>query len=330
MYEHDPDQLSDSEFSPGSLRLLCAGNVGRMLDPRRTPIRVVGVKPEIGMFELEVTAFEDAGAHWLLPLEDFSSFQFAKGSASSDERAVAELEAAIRRFDEVLRIEVDHEARAGTERRLLEEGETASEWLAAHSEFVRSSGELDWEARTGPELLRSDLIVYLDTRGLEDIERSLTETWVSNPRSGELVKAHQIVMATLGLAPFDGLILRDEQSMSGRWSRRRREDHILARLGFVRSLFRHLNIEDVVLYRGLTFERQRLERKQATLISASFSRAVGEAMLDSDPLLYAASLHRQPVPVDRLFMTYLETEALNQKYKEAEAVIFSEPRGVLF
>jgi hypothetical protein len=301
-----------------------------MLDPRRTPVKIVGVMPEIGMFEVEVTAFEDSGARWILPLEEVSGFQFEKGSPRSDDRVVATLEGAIDRFNEDLIIEVDRDALVETKRRITVEQDMSAEWLAAHSEFLRSLEELDLQEPTGPRLLRSELSQYLEFRELSDLEHSLTETWVSNPRSGELVKAHRIVMARMGLAPYDGQILRDPRSLSGQWNHRRREDHILARLGFLRAVFRELDIHTVVLYRGLTFEHRPVERRTPTLISATFRRSVAEAWLDSDPMSYAANLIRQPVPIDRLFMTYLETEAMNTKYQEAEAVIFSEPQGILF
>jgi hypothetical protein len=330
VHDSDTDKLPDSEFDAGSLNLLRAGNSGRMLDPRRTPIRIVGVTPEIGMFELEVTAFEDSGACWILPLEDVGGFQFEKGSTRLDERVVAVFEEAISRFSEGLLIDVDQDALVETERRLGDENEKSTEWLAEHSEFLRSLDGLDFEAPAGPTLLRCELIDYLEFRGLADIEHSLTETWVSNPRSGEFVKAHQVVMARMGLAPYDGLILRDPRSLKGPWSQLRREQHILARLGFIRSVFRQFDIHTVVLYRGLTFEQAPAEHRRPTLISATFRRSVAEAWLDSDPMRYAAVLIRQPAPVDRLFMTYLETEAMNSKYREAEAVLLPEPKGILF
>jgi hypothetical protein len=330
VYESDPDQLPDSEFDAGSLNLLSAGNPGRLLDPRRTPIRIVGALAEVGMFELEVTAFEDSGARWILPLEDVSRFQFEKTSTRLDERAATVLEEAIRRFSEDLLIETDQDTLIDTERRLSDENDKATEWLARNSEFLRSQDGFDFEAQSGPTLLRSELIDYLEFRGLADIERSLTETWVSNPRSGEVVKAHQVVMARMGLAPYNGLILRDPRSLKGPWSQLRREQHILARLSFIRSVFRQLDIHTVVLYRGLSFEQAPTEHRKPTLISATFRRSVAESWLDADPMRFAANLIRQPVPVDRLFMTYLETDAMNSTYKEAEAVLLSEPKGILF
>jgi hypothetical protein len=36
------------------------------------------------------------------------------------------------------------------------------------------------------------------------------------------------------------------------------------------------------------------------------------------------------VPAGRLFMTFLETAAMNRSYREAEAVLLGAPAGVVF
>src|SRR5215471_8881040 len=77
MYQTDPDARPDSEFAPGELRWLVTGNTGRLLDGRRTPVRVTALDLAHGYFEAEILAFEDAGARWLVPLEDVTRYQFA-------------------------------------------------------------------------------------------------------------------------------------------------------------------------------------------------------------------------------------------------------------
>ena len=42
------------------------------------------------------------------------------------------------------------------------------------------------------------------------------------------------------------------------------------------------------------------------------------------------ALLRQVVPVERLFMTYLETAAMNDRFREAEAVLLFEPGAWAF
>lgn len=66
-YEHAPDQLPESEIGASTVRSLFPGNPGQLLHAHRTPIVIVGVMPKVDMFELEVTAFEDAGARGWIP-----------------------------------------------------------------------------------------------------------------------------------------------------------------------------------------------------------------------------------------------------------------------
>jgi hypothetical protein len=42
------------------------------------------------------------------------------------------------------------------------------------------------------------------------------------------------------------------------------------------------------------------------------------------------AIYRQAVPVERLLMTYLETEATNHPYREAEAVLLGDPTNQAF
>jgi hypothetical protein len=77
MYQADPGALPDDRFSPGGLGWLVARNDGRLLDARRTPVRVTAIDLHRGFFETEIAAFEDKGARWLVPLEEVTRFQFS-------------------------------------------------------------------------------------------------------------------------------------------------------------------------------------------------------------------------------------------------------------
>ncbi|MHC4774461.1 MAG: hypothetical protein ACYTBR_04230, partial [Planctomycetota bacterium] len=75
IYQSAPDPVPDSEFEAGELRHLVAGNVGRLLDPRRTPIAVVDIRPRVGLFVVRLEAFEDKGACWEIPFEEVDRYQ---------------------------------------------------------------------------------------------------------------------------------------------------------------------------------------------------------------------------------------------------------------
>jgi hypothetical protein len=99
VYQFDPDVRPDDQFTAGDLRWLVPGNRGRLLDTRRTPVRVTLIDLPHGYFEVEILAFEDQGARWLVPLEDVTSYQFEPAGSSAPAAAVAAMKDAIGRLD---------------------------------------------------------------------------------------------------------------------------------------------------------------------------------------------------------------------------------------
>lgn len=321
IYEHDPEHAPDEDFEPGELTHAIVGNEGRMLDPRRTPVLVVGVRPATGHIVLEIAGFEDEGALWEIELERLDRFQFATGSARAEGTQLVELEEAVRRLDRPLEIDADPRARELTNERISAGRLEARRWLSGRSVAI------DIASRGSDPETRELLAAFLDERGLADIERAFSERYVSNPDAGELVKGHRIVLAELGLAPYVGKIVRDPGLFAGAWSRERRAAHLLARLAFVPELFRAAGHETVTLWRGLSSASPLESTPPRTFVSATFSRKVAEAHFDAGEGAVVSVLSRHVVPVERLFMTYVETEAMNRQFLEAEAVLVADPDG---
>jgi hypothetical protein len=319
IYERDPESAPDEDFEPGEVAHAVVGNEGRMLDPRRTPIRVVGVRPATGHVVLEVAGFEDEGARWDLELERLDRFQFTRGSARAEGARLGELEEAVARLDRPLEIAVDEGAQARTERRLVAERLEARRWLGGRSVSV------DLTSRKSDPATRELLSEFLGERGLVEIERAFAERYVSNPGAGGLVKGHRIVLAELGLVPYAGKIVRDPKLFAGVWNRERRADHLLARLAFVPELFRAAGHEAVTLWRGMSSERPLEPLPPLTFASMTFSREVAESHFAGNERTVVAVLCRHVVPVERLFMTYVETEEMNRQFLEAEAVLLADP-----
>lgn len=66
--------------------------------------------------------------------------------------------------------------------------------------------------------------------------------------------------------------------------------------------------------------RRSPNRRQSPPVSASFSRRVAESHFRA-PNAIAATLYRQRLAPERLFMTFLEIEAMNRQFLEAEEVL---------
>lgn len=324
IYQSDPDAAPDSEFEPGALHHLVRGNAGRLLDPRRTPVTIVGLDLETGFMTLRVDRFEDAGATWDIPFEEVDHYQFAHGSRRASDEAVRRLRDVIERLDRALVIEPDPTDREVTEIRVDDDTTAAEGWLQDQSRFLASGRRLpDPATRRGDELLMADLGSFMRERALWEVEEGFAQQYVRNPRAGEIVKGHRIVIAELGLAPYAGTIVRDPATFAGGWSRERRAAHVRARLGFLRALFARLGLAQVELWRGISADGLLRIDGGETLLSASFDERVARSHLVAGPGRPTRRLLRGLVPTDRLFMTYLETAAMNDHYREAEAVLLA-------
>jgi hypothetical protein len=326
VYASDPWMRPDEEFEPGELRHLVAGARGRMLDPRRTPVSVVGVRTSTGFADIRVEGFEDDGAIWEIPLEQAGQFQFEMGGSVATAADLAEMERAIERLSGEQAITAQPPALERTGARISGLMAHAADWLGSHSRFVREGRALPCPStRRGDPILAEDLRGWLEERDLWDVEEAFARTFVSNPGSGEIVKGHRIVLAELGLADYAGAVVRDPATFEGAWSRQRRAQHILARLAFVRALFGRLGLRSVELWRGAAIEGQLRARMGRTFVSTSFDEAVARSHFQNGAADWTHVLVRQDVPTGHVFMTYHETAAMNTVFLEAEAVVLARP-----
>jgi hypothetical protein len=156
----------------------------------------------------------------------------------------------------------------------------------------------------------------LGARGLAEVDDRFADAFVTNPRSGELIKGHAIVLAELGLCRYEGRIVRDP-AIFEQWPKAVRAQHIIVRLALVRELLHRLGREEVVLYLQ--------PRPTASFLSATFAREVAEEHFAGGARTRSAVMWRQVTEVERLFMTFLETPALNRQFREAEAVLVGGP-----
>jgi hypothetical protein len=300
-----------------------------MLDPRRTPIQVAALDLSRGFFDVEVLAFEDAGAHWLIPFESVDQHQFEPGrDAAAD--AVEIMAARSAALNRPFAVAADPAARAASLRRLAEER------AAARSRLDRAGlAALDLDplirSRLGDPAVYPVLDDFLRERDLTDMEAEFADTFVSNPRSGEVVKGHAIVVAELGLCPFAGTVVRDAELFSGRWSKPRRARHLLARMAFTQALFALAGPTPPALFRGMGLGGSPVPASRpSSFVSASLSIDVALANFRARPPESTAALFRQPLPPERLLMTFVETAAMNRTFREAEAVLIADPAARTF
>jgi hypothetical protein len=237
VYESSPEMEDDSGFVAGELGHLLAGNRARLLDARRTPVTVVDVDGPRGSFSVLIDDFEDRGARWDLGLEEVARFQFPRDAPVAGPEVVADLRAALNRFDRELVIDAKPRAREATLEAIEREMEVAQEYLLG-AQVLRGLDPLNdyVERRRGEPQLMTVLESYLAERDLLGLDQAFAQAFVSNPHSGELVKGHAMIVADLGLCPYRGKLLRDPETIRAPWPYAIRRQHIIARMRFAAAL----------------------------------------------------------------------------------------------
>jgi hypothetical protein len=110
----------------------------------------------------------------------------------------------------------------------------------------------------------------------------------------------------------------------------RRKEHIVTRLAFVREAFTMIGVAPLTLYRAISAEGPLDATRPRTLVSATFSFDVAMSLFGVASDGRNARLERRIVPLERVFMTYLETAAMNDRFHEAEALLLEDPDGSAF
>jgi hypothetical protein len=327
-YESNPAAEPDANFVAGELGLAVAGNRGRLLDARRTPLSLTAVDPERCEIEVLIEAFEDQGARWRLAAWEIARLQFAKDSQLASPAAAAQLHRAVEKFNRPFVLEADASAAVETRRRVAEQ--RARIRPALQSGNVRIDLHACVERREGDPRLYADLERFLAVQDLLDLDRRFCETMVTNPQSGELIKGHAIVLAELGLCRFEGTVIRDPGLFEAPWSRSRRAQHLIARMAFAQELWAAGFGQPLTLYRAAAADGALSSSRPASFVSCTFSEPIADAHFAGGTTTQTAVKWRQAVDPHRLLMTFLETAAFNDRFKEAEAVLLGDPSNPAF
>jgi hypothetical protein len=331
IHQSDPNRAADSDFLPGELAFLVPGNACRLLDGRRTPGIIEDYFPESAMFRFRIGAFEDKGKYWDLPAEQYTRYQFAKDSTRHSAIVAREMRAAVDRFQQPLEIKPGLAARQQTEADITIRQSEVEDWLKTHSGFFALQTVLDLDDRLGPPSLAEDLSAFMKIAYLAEIETRTAETIVLNPNSREWVKGMLIVLAEMGLLHYRGTISRTADIWDGTGMKATRQNYLIHRLAFVRAYFSLLSVQEVAVYRGMSTETDWFD-KSRMMLHCTFNLEVAQSFsdLDREGQSRHAYLVKRTFPVGQLFMTYLETAAMNRQFKEAEAIVLVQPEDNLW
>lgn len=321
-HEQDKNMRPDSEFINGDLAFLVEGNCCRLLDGRRTTGYIEKYCHESAMFRWRITKYEDTGKYWEMPAETIKSFQFEKDAKRLPEKDITLIKKKIEQFEEKIYIKADENEIIKTEDKIRLKEKIIIQWLKEKSSFFQSDGQFDMTSNQGSDLLIKDLKQYMKSVGLLKVEEKTAGALVLNPSSGEWIKGMEIVLGEMGLISYAGKVPRTKDIFSGLGSRDIRCEYLINRLAFIRAYFKLLEITEVVLYRGMCTEGGWKETSRSFL-SCTFNLSIAKEFsnFDRESRYKHSYLIKVTCPVNKIFMTYLETEELNKQYKEAEALI---------
>lgn len=196
-HQFNPNRLPDDLFEVGELKHLVVGNECRLLDKRRTPGAIISLDHDGGFFRWVISDFEDRGKFWDVPFENVGTYQFKRSSAWLSALQIEQIKNRIAVLGKIIDVKASEDQAVVTDKNIEIKVSEAKKWLSNNSTFFEKKAYLDFESRTGPELLRADFNKYICDYGLGDIEKATAEAQVMNPQSGDWIIATQLLMAEM-------------------------------------------------------------------------------------------------------------------------------------
>ncbi len=328
-HQFNQNMISDDLFVAGALKYLVIGNECRLLDKRRTPGFIESIDMDGGFFRWKISDFEDKGKFWDVEFERANAYQFKKDSAELTSTEVDEINLRVVALDKCIDIAESESNKFNTKKSIASKVVEIESWLNRSSKFFNTTPSIDFQSLHGPQLLREDFNRFISDVGMAEMEERTANTQVLNPHSGDWIKAMQIVMAEMGLKTYRGRDVRSSGAFSGIGTKENRRRYIEYRLGFIRTVLSRIGLREVELYRGMSTEwewRPDAARQYRYWSSWTFNFKVAADFSELKP----GSKHKnsylikRAIPVEQLFMTFLETEAMNRQYLESEALVLHE------
>jgi len=321
LHQFDNNLKLDNEYLKGEIDFLIKNNKCRLLDGRRTEGYIENVFVDSGMFRWRITKYENAGDYWDLGFEDIYRFQFNKNSIRMGKKEAEILGKIAEKFDKSNNIMIDKIKREETYKKIESRKTQIKEWL---NKNISNSKDIfiDFKNEKGSSKISELLKKYLSEKNLYDLEKKTAERIVLNPNSGEWFKGMVIVMAELGLTNYCGKIPRTQNIFNGIGRKDLREKYIINRIAFVNAIFELNSINEVILYRGMCSELE-WENKNRAILHMTFSKYVAEEFsdLNFESKYKTSYIIKAPIKIQNLFMTFVETEQMNEKYLEKEAIV---------
>ena len=323
-YQEDNQHLPDSEYIPGNIRYIAAGNKGRYLDNRRTPGQIESVNEKQAVFYWRVGAFEDKDAIWELDFEEIENFQFETGALEISKHKIAQYEKGKKKFSHKIIINSNVNALLKSNHAITMEINIIKErgYLGALTEMKIE--KLNSNKATIQEALYS----YLLDNKLDSLDEKITGMIVSNPYSGEMLKHLWFRLAKLGFVRYEN---RMPKPLEGIPEGKEFEAYIIKRIAFVRALFEISGVLEIITYRGVNSPYKWLSFPKAfSSWTLDYSVANDLAKINDENNIEVAYIMKRKTRTNEIFLTSIETKAMNRVYDEKEVLLFANPQNGIF
>jgi hypothetical protein len=326
--QHDGDFAKD--LSEADLAHLVTGQTLYLSDPRNTPVEVLSRDPSTASFSARVSDFEDMGAKWILPLWDVSKFLVTPGAQMLTDGERATLKGRCVALDRTMQINAGADDYDRTQAKVVELQREICGWLEDNFPKLPANPAAMTTGKQPCSQWSLALEKIMISKGLLEIDQAFAAQYASNPKAGEMIKGHQIVLAELGLTSYQGHVVRDPRTFDGEFAKPQRRAHILIRLAFMQAMLCALQMTSVPLFRTIYSNDKLDEPKNTGFVSTTFSADVASALFRTGQKTHFAATYWQRVPPDRMFMSYFETPELSRRFQEAEAVLLFDSSNRVF
>jgi hypothetical protein len=323
-YQEDNQHLPDSEYMPGDIRYIAAGNKGRYLDNRRTQGLIESVNEKKAVFYWRVGAFEDKDTIWELDFEEIENFQFETGASVISKYKIAQYEKEKKKYNHKIIIN-------NNVNDLLKSNHAIKMEISNIKErgFLGALAEMEIEKlNSNKAIIQESLYSYLLENKLNNLDEKITGMIVSNPYSGEILKHLWFRLAKLGFVRYEN---RVPKLLEGIPEGKDIEAYIIKRIAFVRALFEISGVLEITTYRGVNSPYKWLSFPKAfSSWTLDYSVANDLAKINDDTNIEVAYIMKRRTRTTEIFLTSIETKAMNRAYDEKEVLLFANPENGIY
>lgn len=324
LHQYDKNIAPDYNYIDGDLIYLVEGNKCRLLDGRRTEGFIEKIFIESGIFRWRITKYEDDGNFWDMDFEDIIKFQFETSASKVRLDDLKIFENKVEQYNKKIEILIDRDKQQETLKEINIISNNIMSWITDKG-TDGNEYKIDFCSAECNKYVSTLLEEYMILIGCEELESLTAKSVVLNPDSGEWFKGILIIMAKLGLINYYGKMIRTKGVFNGIGTVANRSKYIIHRIAFIKAIFSINCINEVTLYRGMSSEGKWMKIKRS-ILHMTFSREVAEEFSDLgiNSRFGTSYIIKMKLPIDKLFMTYIETAEMNERYKELEAIVIGD------